>query len=79
MAPSWGPAVPAAIIGRDGFKQRLTALKRRYTPFRSPWEIAQFHLDLLLLVRIEETISYPAQSLASALEYQAFDMGKMGG
>ena len=43
------------MAGRDGFKQRMTDLKRRYAAFRITGEIAHFHCNVLLLVRIRVT------------------------
>ena len=65
------------MAGRDGFKQRMTDLKRRYAASRITWEIAQFHYILLLLVRIRVThVLFPHNLFLPVLclEYQVFVM-----
>lgn len=62
---------------RDGFKQRMTVLKRRYAASRITGEIAQFHCNVLLLVRIRVThVLFPHNLFLPVLclRYQVFVM-----
>ena len=66
---------------RDGFKQRMTDLKRRYAASRITWEIAQFHCNVLLLVRIRVThVLFPHNLFLPVLclESQVFVMWQKG-